>query len=259
VRRLACEPAAHSPAGPGNELLRGDRYVIWIGLNRFFTHVQAVHFRPAETDAYVAEVRARLAALGLDHAFWWLSSSFTPPGVSERLAQLGLLPADRPPIEPESTAMVLVEPPAPGPPDVEVRQVETYEELLASLDIMRAALDIPDERYSSMVANAPEMWANRDSPGARSFFLAFVDGRPVARAIAAFAPAGGLLYGAATLPETRGRGAYRALVRARWDEAVRRGTPALAVQAGEMSRPILERLGFRAAGQIDVLVDEGPW
>jgi len=33
-------------------------------------------------------------------------------------------------------------------------------------------------------------------------------------------------------------------VRARWDEAVRRGTPALAVGAGAMSRPILERLGF---------------
>ena len=42
----------------------------------------------------------------------------------------------------------------------------------------------------------------------------------------------------------RGRGAYRAVVRARWDAAVARGTPALAVGAGPMSRPILERLGF---------------
>jgi predicted GNAT family N-acyltransferase len=47
-----------------------------------------------------------------------------------------------------------------------------------------------------------------------------------------------------TLPSARGRGAYRALIAARWDEAVARGTPALAVQAQETSRPILERCGF---------------
>ena len=50
--------------------------------------------------------------------------------------------------------------------------------------------------------------------------------------------------GGSTAEWARGRGAYRAIVRARWDEAVRRGTPALAVGAGAMSRPILERLGF---------------
>jgi hypothetical protein len=33
-------------------------------------------------------------------------------------------------------------------------------------------------------------------------------------------------------PTHRSRGAYRALVHARWLEAVRRGTPALTVQAG---------------------------
>jgi predicted GNAT family N-acyltransferase len=53
-----------------------------------------------------------------------------------------------------------------------------------------------------------------------------------------------LLDGAATLPRARGRGAYRALIAARWDEAAARGTPGLVVQAQETSRPILERCGF---------------
>jgi hypothetical protein len=53
----------------------------------------------------------------------------------------------------------------------------------------------------------------------------------------------------------RGRGIYRALVRARWDEAERRGTPALVVQAGKMSRPILERLGFETVCEVHTLVD----
>ena len=57
-----------------------------------------------------------------------------------------------------------------------------------------------------------------------------------------------LLFG--TSPAARGQGAYRALVRARWDEAVQVGQPALVVHAGAMSRPILERLGFHAVAEL---------
>ena len=53
-----------------------------------------------------------------------------------------------------------------------------------------------------------------------------------------------LLLGGASLPRVRGRGVYFSLVHARWRDAVARGTPRLVVQAGPMSRPILERLGF---------------
>ena len=42
---------------------------------------------------------------------------------------------------------------------------------------------------------------------------------------------------------------------ARWVEAARRGTPALAVQAGENSRPILERLGFQTVGMLHAVTD----
>ena len=56
-------------------------------------------------------------------------------------------------------------------------------------------------------------------------------------------------------PHARGRGAYRALVRARWDASQAMGAPALVTQAKAASRPILERLGFRTAGSIVVLVD----
>ena len=50
-------------------------------------------------------------------------------------------------------------------------------------------------------------------------------------------------------------GAYRALVRARWDEARRRGATSLVVQASAMSRPVLERSGFRAVGNVRMLAD----
>ena len=60
--------------------------------------------------------------------------------------------------------------------------------------------------------------------------------------------------GGATLPEARGRGCYRALVRARWDEAAKLGLPGLAVQAQYgSSAPILRRLGFVETATIHTL------
>ena len=63
------------------------------------------------------------------------------------------------------------------------------------------------------------------------------------------------LFGAAVLPEARGRGAYRALVRARWEDAAARGTPVLVTQAGRMSAPILLRAGFEEVARIHILID----
>jgi hypothetical protein len=63
------------------------------------------------------------------------------------------------------------------------------------------------------------------------------------------------LIGGAVLERARRRGVYRSLVWARWDDAVARGTPALTVQAGKMSLPILERLGFVRVARAHVLLD----
>jgi GNAT superfamily N-acetyltransferase len=86
-------------------------------------------------------------------------------------------------------------------------------------------------------------------------FATFVEGRPVACGGVSFTPYGGFLAGGGTHPDYRGRGCYRALVRARWDAAASRGTPLLAVQAGKMSKPILDRLGFRQIATVHALVD----
>jgi GNAT superfamily N-acetyltransferase len=85
-------------------------------------------------------------------------------------------------------------------------------------------------------------------------WLAVLDGTPVAFALAERSTAGLYLAGGATLPEARGRGCYRALVRARWDEAKKLGLPGLAVQAQlGSSAPILRRLGFVETATIHTL------
>jgi predicted GNAT family acetyltransferase len=86
-------------------------------------------------------------------------------------------------------------------------------------------------------------------------YLAYLDDLPVARGSASFSEHGVTLFGGSTLPEARGRGAYRALVAARWADALARGTPALVTQASPMSRPILARLGFREVCEIRILLD----
>ena len=86
-------------------------------------------------------------------------------------------------------------------------------------------------------------------------YLACLDGEPVATARATFAHHGVVMNGGSTLPRARGRGIYRALVGARWDDAVARGTPYLTTVARPMSAPILERMGFVEVCTVRVLND----
>jgi hypothetical protein len=82
-----------------------------------------------------------------------------------------------------------------------------------------------------------------------------VDGRAVATGLPGYCNRGGFLFGGSTLCEARGRGAYRALVRARWDEAVSRGAPGLVTQTAPTSEPILRRLGFEEVCRLRRLED----
>ena len=64
-----------------------------------------------------------------------------------------------------------------------------------------------------------------------------------------------MLNGGATLPDARGKGAYSSLVAERFKEAERRGAPMLVTQAGSMSRPILQSLGFLEITKVQIFVD----
>ena len=88
-------------------------------------------------------------------------------------------------------------------------------------------------------------------PAGLAIFVAEADGLVVSAGWVRF-PSGtnfATLWGGATLPPWRGRGIYRALVRRRAQLAAERGRSYLQVDASAESRPILERLGFRAVTQ----------
>jgi hypothetical protein len=241
---LAENANTYTPLGPKDERIVTDRYVLWLGPGKApgWNVAQRFRFAPDELDDVRAEIHDHLRARGRGACSWEVGTHARPPGLVERLHALGLVDD-----EPTSLAvgMVLTEPPAPGPGGVEVRRVETDDEWFEAERIAAIAFGAKEEPTRRRYVPDPD----------NAIYLAYVDGRPVARGSAAFGERGATLFGGSTLPEARGRGAYRALVAARWDDAVARGTPALVTQAGPMSRPILRRLGFREVCEIRILVD----
>jgi GNAT superfamily N-acetyltransferase len=153
--------------------------------------------------------------------------------------------------------MALVdEPPAP-PEGISVRRIESFEDFVTARGIGNAGFGTSEEHAEAYAAIAEENFARERAGHAPRTYLAFADGEPVGVGRAIFAddcPAV-LMIGGAVLQHARGRGVYRALVHARWLDAVAAGTPALTTHAGAMSRPILERLGFQIVAEQEILLD----
>jgi len=225
--------------GPFLELAQGrliritDRYALSADVGDTWAQVERIRLREDELVDAIADVDAFMHESGTERASWWLTERSTPHEDAFLAAGLQRVEADY-----LFAAMVLTSGP-PAVEGVEVRRIETAEEYAQARRLALAAFADPRQRTPSDEELAAE-WEHRADPR----FAAWIDGRMASVGRAVYTSAGGYLMGGSTAEWARGRGAYRAVVRARWDEAVRRGTPALAVGAGPMSQPILERLGF---------------
>jgi len=255
IRELAENPNVHQTLSPGRELLTdpSGRYVLYLGAGRgaHSATVQRVRLEPDEVEPVAAEIRALLRERGRGGAEWELGESCTPPDLVERLLALGIVRD----ADPVAIGMVLRAEDAPSEPSgTSARRVESVEELVLAHRIQAEAFGDGTDEVG--LEQAQSDFAREGKDG--STFLGFVDGEPVAAGYASYTPLGLILFGGATLPSARGRGAYRALVAARAREATARGTPVVVTHAGRMSLPILERLGFARVCRIDRLLDVLP-
>ena len=124
--------------------------------------------------------------------------------------------------------------------------IETWEDYLASREVQWEGFDVSPERREQQRAHFEEDFESSILGGGLLGFLALADGRPAATALAVPSERGLFLIAGTTAAWARGRGLYRSLVRARWQTAVERGTPALVCEAmPDTSYPILKRLGFQ--------------
>jgi GNAT superfamily N-acetyltransferase len=209
-----------------------------------FAVVSAPRVGDGEVPQLLADVRA---LLGSDkHVEWYIGPSARPPGIADELRRLGI----REPLDRAGLVHVLATDAAPeaAPAEIETRESETYEEYVATAELRFEAFARPAEERDRDRRHFREFYESmRRTRGVGAVsFVAMLDDRLAGTATALLSPRGVFLIGGATATWARGRGVYRALVRARWDYAVERGTPALAVHADPAtSSPILRRLGFR--------------
>jgi hypothetical protein len=229
-------PGRFMESNPGALVLKTPRFVVVADVGGVWAAVEGIRLRDGEAAEAVAEVRDVLAEAGTRVASWWLSDRATPARVEEQLLDAGLqLVADDYLLD----GLLATSPPPPGPPDVEVRRAATVDDWLSVRRLQQRVFDNPPERRSS-----PEELASEFERSAVALFGAWLDGELVGAGAATPTSRGLLLWGGSVRADARGRGCYRALVRARWDEAVRLGTPALTVSANGSSGPALMHLGF---------------
>jgi hypothetical protein len=255
VRLLAENPIAYGPLPPGFERIEGQDFCLMFGPMPQMNMVQRLRLSEGDVVSAVGEIRALAKERDRKLVSWWIGDSAAPDDLEQRLLAVGLAPAALPVAEPEYGALALVKPLEPSSGDVLARRVESFDEFVAAGDIVHEAFGHTEEIRAGWGETLPLLW-ELEQQDVSATYLAFVDGEPVAQATAVFAEAGVMLLGGATLQSARSRGCYKALVQARWDDALRRGTPALVVQAGAMSRPILEGLGFQLVSELRVLVDD---
>jgi hypothetical protein len=247
LREVAEYPNSFSPLGENEERLETGRYTLCIGAGSTWNTVQRQRFELGDVDEVLAEVRSLLRERGRTQTQWEVGSS-APPGLVDALLERGVVP-DK---DPYAVALVLTAEPPPIAPGLTARQIESLEEMEAAMAVQWEAFEATPQEIEEARGLLPERFRQR-------LYLrhaVWLDGEIVCTGTAAATEHGLLLYGGATKPSARGQGAYRALIRARWDDAVALGTPALITQGGSMSRPILERLGFERVGEVHMLLDK---
>lgn len=220
--------------------LLGSRDGTWLAVQRI---------RLGDVGAALTTARAFMEQHGMKLGSWWLSEHSAPHDVEEQLLARGLRIVDGDYL---IDGMLLVKEPPPGPADVEARAVADVHEYVASTEAQWEAFATPAGQRHDPV----EEYKRERQTDVVVRYAAWLDGEIVGGARAIFTPRGVLMSGGATVPAARGRGVYRALVRARWDDAVARGTAGLAVQAGSKSAPILARLGFEQVCRFRRLQDD---
>jgi hypothetical protein len=258
VRQAALFPEVDLPDPPEGHpyrVRRGDGFVVGCLPGGTFASVSVQAFPVGELQQRVEAVRAVVAEEGFSKAAWLVSEAARPDGLVLQLQQFGMTPWDEPMMEPRFSQMALVDAPRRAPGGVDAHRVGTFEEFVAGQAVASGAFETSEQDRLAFEQHADELWRWQQRFPQFQTFVATIGGEVVGNASAIFGANAVYLVGGSVREDMRGRGAYAALVRARWVAAESRGTPALTVTAGRMSSPVLARLGFSTVGFADVLRD----
>lgn len=219
--------------------------------DRTWATVTAIRAEPDSLDDLLADVRGVVPSEC--EAFWHVGPSSRPANLLDELARRGFVPPTHRPREVSALALISEPERVEG---VDVRRADGFEQFLAAREAAWEAFDAPEARREIERPHLREGFEEMERTGIPALFLAYLDGRLAGSAVAIPSRRGVLLGGGSVAPWARGRGLYRALVRARWEYALGLGAPALVTHANLItSYPILLRLGFEEVGRVHRLVD----
>jgi GNAT superfamily N-acetyltransferase len=228
------------PADPLIRVERDEQLVLWIGDadGGVWSGVIWSGLDTTTAGAAIERAIARYASDGLPFE-WKLYGHDQPADLRERLLAAGLTPGE------EETVLVAdlsdIAPDATPPAGMDT-------EVICDGDGVRALVELHERVFGGdheQIGQALLRALDRE-PLTAVGVLCTVDGVPVSAARVEFDEGSefATIWGGCTLPDWRGRGAYRALVGLRAQLARERGYRYLEVDALPTSRPILERLGF---------------
>ncbi len=241
------------PLAENDQRIERQGWVLYLGAGSdhpAFTVVQRFQLNDEAVDAAVDEIRGLLKQHGRKQSTWEIGPSSTPSNLVERLLALGLKRYE----EPVATGMVLRKPMISKPGMAVARRAETVDDYVQAFEILNTVFKEREETNEARRVRA-EKQLQRDRAGAGAMFLALLQDYPVAAGGCVYVDDAVVLGGAATLEQFRGHGAYRALTHVRYQHAVQRGSEGLVIQAGAMSKPILEKVGFETVAEVQLLVD----
>lgn len=199
---------------------------------------------PNAGDAALAAVeffKARTTAAFI----WWLAPQVKPPDWSPRLLPHGFALDQRIPGMGADLAN-LAEPERGS--RAEIRRVEDPQTLRAWVRTFASGFDVSEEWVNGMFA------VYRDLLGAEAllrYYLAYLDGKPVATSTMFLAAGVAGIYDVTTVPSARRQGIGFEVTRVPLIEARDMGYRAGTLQASSMGRPVYERMGFRTVCQMD--------
>ena len=206
----------------------------------------------AEADSAIERETAYFDGLG--HEFEWkLFAHDLPVDMHQRLARHGFEAE-----EPETILILDLADVPEGllrPVVADVRRIGSPEGLRDVTAVREAVW--PGE-HLSLEEHLRHMM--RTDPDSLSVYAVYESGRPVSAGRIQFparSPFAGI-WGGATLPASRGKGHYTALLATRVQEAIARGRRFVTIDASPMSRPIVEKYGFRPVTRAQAFIHRPP-
>ncbi len=213
--------------------------------------VGGARWSEAEADERIEAVIARFRAL--DHGFqWWTTPYDTPADLPERLVKHGLLRAGG--YEKMLRRQLADLSDIPSNPALELVEVDGTDDAVfqATMRVIAVSFNEPPEHAASFAAHWRERLENPTWRAENVIYLARLGGKAAGAARISLQGTMGYLVAGSTLPEFRGQHVYSTLLRRRLEVARERGFHLVSLDAGPMSRRVVERYGFAPYGLTQV-------